>query len=283
MDRITVSTIQKMKRAGEKIVMLTAYDYSTAKYADEAGADMILVGDSAAMVVMGYETTNQIGMTEMLVFTKAAANGAQRSLVVGDLPFLSYQLSVKKAVLNAGKLIQQGAGAVKLEGASDFALKAVARMTETGIPVVGHLGFTPQSVKVLGGYKVQGKSAAATLKMLEDAKKLQDAGAFAVVLEMVPEESARYITENLDIPTIGIGAGAYTSGQVLVSDDILGKYPDFAPKFSKKYADLRTVITSACADFVAEVKNGAFPTDKEAFHMPEADLQELQKLSSAAE
>ncbi len=278
MDKVTINTIQKLKQKNEKIVMLTAYDYSTAKYADESGVDMILVGDSAAMVVMGYETTHQVGIDEMAIFTRAAANGAQRSLVVGDMPFMSYQASVKDALLNAGRLIRQGAGAVKLEGAADFVLKAVSRMTEAGIPVMGHLGFTPQSVNIFGGYKVQGKSVAATLKMLKDAQNLEKAGAFAVVLEMVPEESAAYITERLDIPTIGIGAGRYTSGQVLVSDDILGKYPDFEPKFSKKYADLRKVITSSCASFVKDVKNGTFPTAKEVFFMPEADLAELSKL-----
>lgn len=284
LKEITVNTFHKRKQEGQKITMLTAYDCSTAKYFDEAGVDSILVGDSLGMVVLGYDSTQHVTMQEMLIFTSAVARGAKRCMVVADMPFLSYHLSVEEAVKNAGALIKAGASAVKLEGASEHILNVVKRCVETGIPVVGHLGFTPQYLNVLGGYKVQGKSAENTRFILEQAKKLQKAGAFTIVLEMVPEESARIITEQLDIPTIGIGAGRYTDGQVLVADDILGKYSEFKPKFARKYSDLRTIISDAAKGYINDVKEGLFPDESEVFHLKDEELQalkEIEKIESA--
>ena len=206
---ITARYFQNQKQAKEKLTMLTAYDYSTAKYIDECGIDSILVGDSVGMTVLGYDSTINVTIEDMLTFTKAVSRGVKRALVIADMPFLSYHVSKEQTILNAGKLIQAGAKAVKLEGASDFILDEIKHLTESGINVVGHLGFTPQYINTIGGYFVQGKSYENTLKLLEAAKKLEANGAFALVLEMVPEESAKYISENLNIPTIGIGAGKY--------------------------------------------------------------------------
>ena len=274
---ITVDTFAKKKQNNEKITMLTAYDCSTAKYFDEAGIDSILVGDSVGMVVLGYESTTLVNMNDMKVFTAAVSRGAKRCLVVADMPFMSYHTTVAEAVKNAGELIKEGASAVKLEGANDYIIDVVKRCVESGIPVVGHLGFTPQYLNVLGGYKVQGKTADKTLFILNQAKKLEEAGAFAVVLEMVPEESAKYITENLNIPTIGIGAGRYTNGQVLVADDILGKFSDFKPKFARRYADLKSVIKNACDSYINDVKSGKFPDESEIFHLDEQASAELKE------
>ena len=275
---VTVSTFLKKKEKNEKITMLTAYDYSTAKYFDEAGVDSILIGDSLGMVVLGYESTHHVTMTDMKIFTSAVARGAKRCMVVADMPFMSYHLSIEEAVKNAGELIRAGASAVKLEGATDFILSVVTRCVESGIPVVGHLGFTPQYLNVLGGYKIQGKSAENTKFILKQAKKLQEAGAFAVVLEMVPEESAKLITEKLNIPTIGIGAGRYTDGQVLVADDILGKFSDFKPKFARRYADLKTTISNAASEYISDVASGSFPSESEVFHLSEEELNALKEM-----
>lgn len=281
---ITVSTFLKKKQNGEKITMLTAYDCSTAKYFDEAGVDSILVGDSLGMVVLGYDSTHHVTMEEMKIFTSAVSRGAKRCMIVSDMPFMSYHLSLEEAVKNAGELIKAGASAVKLEGASEHILSVIRRCVESGIPVVGHLGFTPQYLNVLGGYKIQGKSAENTKFILAQAKKLQDAGAFAVVLEMVPEESAKLITENLHISTIGIGAGRYTDGQVLVADDILGKYSEFTPKFARKYVDLKSAIIQAAESYINDVTKGNFPDEKEVFHLKEEELKllkEMDKIESA--
>jgi len=275
---ITVSTFCQKKQKKEKITMLTAYDCSTAKYFDEAGVDSILVGDSLGMVVLGYDSTTSVTMNDMKVFTSAVARGAKRCMVVADMPFMSYHTTVAEAVKNAGELIRCGASAVKLEGANDFIIDVVRRCVESGIPVVGHLGFTPQYLNVLGGYKVQGKSADNTKFILEQAIKLHNAGAFAIVLEMVPEESAKLITEHLDIPTIGIGAGRYTDGQVLVADDILGKYSAFKPKFARRYADLASIIKSAGEKYIADVTQGSFPEESEVFHLSNEELAELEKI-----
>ncbi len=275
---VTINTFYKKKKDKQKITMLTAYDCSTAKYFDEAGVDSILVGDSLGMVILGYDSTTKVTMTDMKVFTAAVARGANRCLVVADMPFMSYHSSVEDAVKNAGDLIRSGASAVKLEGATDYILSVVKRCVESGIPVVGHLGFTPQYLNVLGGYKVQGKSAENTMFILEQAKKLQKAGAFAVVLEMVPEESAKLITENLDIATIGIGAGRFTDGQVLVADDILGKFSEFKPKFARRYANLKDIITQAAASYIDDVNLGKFPDETEIFHLSEEANQELKEL-----
>lgn len=277
---VTVSTFLKKKEKNEKITMLTAYDYSTAKYFDEAGVDSILIGDSLGMVVLGYESTHHVTMTDMKIFTSAVARGAKRCMVVADMPFMSYHLSIEEAVKNAGELIRAGASAVKLEGATDFILSVVKRCVESGIPVVGHLGFTPQYLNVLGGYKIQGKSAENTKFILKQAKKLQEAGAFAVVLEMVPEESAKLITEKLNIPTIGIGAGRYTDGQVLVADDILGKFSDFKPKFARRYADLKTTISNAASEYISDVTKGNFPNESEVFHLSEEELNALKEMEN---
>lgn len=275
---VTVNTFFNKKKNNEKVTMLTAYDCSTAKYFDEAGVDSILVGDSVGMVVLGYESTTSVTMNDMKIFTGAVARGAKRCMVVADMPFMSYHATVEEAVKNAGELIRAGATAVKLEGATDFILSVVKRCVESGIPVVGHLGFTPQYLNVLGGYRIQGKSADKTKFILEQAKKLEEAGAFAIVLEMVPEESAKYITDNINVVTIGIGAGRYTDGQVLVADDILGKYSEFKPKFARRYADIKTIIKQAGEQYIDDVKSGNFPDESEIFHLSEEEIAEMKKI-----
>ncbi len=275
-NKISVNTIKKMKNEGKKITSLTAYDYSTAKYLDEAGVDIILVGDSLAMVALGYETTHAIGMEEMLVFAKAVAKGATRAIVAVDMPFMSYHANISEAIKNAGEMIRVGARAVKIEGASDYILEVVERCVQCGIPVIGHLGFTPQFLNTIGGYNIQGKSFVATLEILEQAKRLQKAGVFAIVLEMVPEESAKYITENLTVPTIGIGAGRYCSGQILVSDDVFGKFSDFTPKFARKYADLSLLIKNSAEGYVKDVREGKFPSEEEVFKLTDEELRQLE-------
>lgn len=276
---VTIATFADKKEKNEKITMLTAYDYSTAKYFDEAGLDSILVGDSLGMVVLGYDTTHKVTMEEMKIFTSAVARGAKRALVISDMPFMSYHCSIDEAVKNAGALIQSGANAVKVEGAGDFILSVIKRFNESGIPVMGHLGFTPQYLNVLGGYKVQGKSFENTMLILEQAKKLEEAGAFAVVLEMVPEEAARYISENLKIPTIGIGGGRYCDGQILVADDVLGKYGEFKPKFARKYADLKTIIFEAAKNYISDVTTHKFPDETEVFHLKDEETNKLENLT----
>lgn len=276
MKRTTIKTIQKLKDEGQKITSLTAYDYSTAKYLDEAGVDIVMVGDSLAMVALGYETTHSIGMEEMLVFTKAVAKGIKRALVVADMPFMSYHSDVSAALKNAGELIKIGAKAVKVEGSNDHILEVVKRCVQSGIPVMGHLGFTPQYLNTIGGYNIQGKSYEATLEILDKAKELEKAGVFAIVLEMVPEESAKYITDNISVPTIGIGAGRYCSGQILVSDDIFGKFSDFTPKFARKYGDLHLLIKNCAEQYVKDVQNGKFPNEEEVFKLSEEELRQLE-------
>jgi len=280
MKKISVNTIQKLKNDGQKITSLTAYDYSTAKYLDEAGVDIVLVGDSLAMVALGYETTHSIGMDEMLIFAKAVARGAKRALVAVDMPFMSYHANVSDAIKNAGEIIRTGAKAVKIEGASDYILEVVERCVQSGIPVIGHLGFTPQFLNTIGGYNIQGKSFGATMEILEQAKKLEQAGVFAIVLEMVPEESAKFITDNLTVPTIGIGAGRYCSGQILVSDDVFGKFSEFTPKFARKFADLKLLIQNSSKQYVDEVKNGKFPSEEEVFKLSDEERRQLELRSS---
>jgi len=274
--KISVKTIQKLKNDGQKITALTAYDYSTAKYLDEAGVDIVLIGDSLAMVALGYETTHSIGMEEMLIFTKAVAKGAARALVATDMPFMSYHSDIATAVKNAGEMVRAGARAVKIEGGGKYILEVVERCVQAGIPVIGHLGFTPQFLNTIGGYNIQGKTFNTTLEILEQAKDLEKAGVFAIVLEMVPEESAKYITDNLTVPTIGIGAGRYCSGQILVSDDVFGKFSDFTPKFARKYADLSLLIQNSAKQYVEEVKNGKFPSEEEVFKLSEEELKQLE-------
>jgi 3-methyl-2-oxobutanoate hydroxymethyltransferase len=278
MKKTTTTTIQKLKNEGQRITGLTAYDYSTAKFFDDAGIDFLLVGDSLAMVVLGYDTTTVIGMDEMSIFTKAVANGAKRALVVADMPFMSYHADLNEAIKNAGKLIRAGADSVKIEGATEHIIEVVKRCVESGIPVMGHLGFTPQSINTIGGYKVQGKSCVETKKILEQAKQLEAAGAFSVVLEMVPEESAKYITENISIPTISVGAGRYCSGQLLVSDDVLGKYDNLCPKFARRYGNLAATIKECCIQYISDVKTGKFPSIEEVFQLPEDQVKQLMSL-----
>ena len=271
----TVSTFQRLKDSGEKIAMLTAYDYSTAQILDKAEIDAILVGDSLAMVVLGHENTYNITIDEMLIFIKAVARGAKNSFIIGDMPFMSYNLSVEQGLENAGKMIKTGANAVKLEGCNDHIVNLVKRCTESGIPVLGHLGFTPQLMNTIGGHKIQGKTSDKIEAILESAKKLQEAGCFGIVLELMPSDSAKYITDNLKIPTIGIGAGVNCSGQIVVIDDILGKFTDFTPKFIKKYANLHDEIMKGVETYKQEVNSMIFPSQKESF---ELDQEEKEKL-----
>ena len=275
MAKKTITTFQKLKDNNEKIAMLTAYDYSTAKVLDEAEIDGILVGDSLAMVALGYENTYNITIDEMLIFIKAVARGAKNSFIVGDMPFMSYSLSIEQGLENASKMIKAGANAVKLEGCNDHILTLVKRCTESGIPVLAHLGLTPQLLNTLGGYKIQGKTAEQAECILECAKKLEEAGAFAVVLELVPSESAEFITNNLSIPTIGIGAGVGCSGQIVVTDDILGKFTDFMPKFVKRFANLHDVIYDGVLQYSKDVKDRIFPSKKESFELQEEEREKL--------
>ena len=270
-----VSLFQKLKDNNEKIAMLTAYDYSTAQTLEKAGIDGILVGDSLAMVALGYENTYNITLDEMLIFVRAVARGAKNSFIIGDMPFMSYNLTVEQGLKNASEMIKAGANAVKLEGCNEHIISLTKRCVESGIPVLAHLGFTPQLLNTIGGYKIQGKTAENTEKILECAKKLENAGAFAVVLELLPAESAKYITNNLRIPTIGIGAGAACSGQIVVTDDITGKFTDFAPKFVKKYANIHNTILQGVEMYLREVKDGIFPSEKESFELREEEREKL--------
>lgn len=273
--KVSVNTIQKIKDNGEKFSVLTAYDYSTAKYLDEAGIDIILIGDSLAMVALGYETTHQIGVDEMSIFTKAVAKGVNRAMVVTDMPFMSYNIDIESALTNVCNMVKFGANAVKIEGCSDYILSVIKRCVESGVPVMGHLGFTPQFLNTIGGYNIQGKSYDATLSILDQAKKLEDAGVFSIVLEMVPEESAQYISENLRVPTISCGAGRYCAGQVMVSDDMLGKFSDFKPKFARKYGDMKSLILDCARKYDYDVKHGNYPSSDEVFNLSEDELKQL--------
>ena len=274
-NRITVTNIQEMKRNGERIPMITAYDYPTARLVDEAGIPMILVGDSLGMAVLGYDSTLPVTMEDMLHHIKAVVRGAQRALIVGDMPFMSYQSDVATAIRNAGRLLQEGgAQTVKLEGGETVA-ETVRRIVECGIPVMGHIGLTPQSVNRLGGYKVQGKTPKAAAQLLRDAQALEEAGTFAVVLEAVPAPLGRLITQRLSIPTIGIGAGVHCDGQVQVVHDMLGLFTDFLPKHAKRYALLAEATSEALGRYAQEVREGVFPTEKESFSMDESVLGEL--------
>lgn len=257
--RIRVPDLVARKERGEKIVMLTAYDYTMARLLDRAGIDVLLVGDSLGMVVLGYETTLPVTLEAMLHHTRAVSRGAQRALVVADMPFLTYQVSVEEALRNAGRLIQEGgAAAVKIEGGG-AAVEAAARLVETGIPVMGHLGLLPQSVHLLGGFRQQARDEEAAAQLLADAQALEEAGAFAVVLESIPASVARTVTARLGIPTIGIGAGPHCDGQVLVSFDMLGLSQGAVPPFVKRYADLGEQTVAAAQAYAADVRTGRFP------------------------
>ncbi len=273
--RVTITEIKEMKRRKEKIPMLTAYDYVTAKMVDEAGVPVILVGDSLGMVILGYESTIPVTMDEMLHHTKAVVRGAKKALIVGDMPFMTYHTSVSDALHNAARFIQDGgAQAVKLEGGEVVAEK-VRRLVDCGIPVMGHIGLTPQSIHQLGGFKVRGKVAEEAKGLLMDAQALEEAGAFAIVLECVPAPLSKLITQKVAIPTIGIGAGLDCDGQVQVVSDILGLYGDFVPKHAKRYAKLAEEIQAAVSAYIAEVKSESFPTRKESYTMDESLLDSL--------
>ncbi len=271
----TSVTFKQAKEKGEKLTMLTAYDYATAKMVDEAGIHSILVGDSLGMVCLGYEDTLAVTMEDMLHHTKAVARGARESLVIADMPFMSYQTSVYDAVVNAGRLVKEGhAQAVKLEGGKEVCPQIEA-IVKASIPVCAHIGLTPQSIHAFGGFKVQGKGAEAAQRLLEEAKAVEAAGAFAVVLECVPEALARLITEKISIPTIGIGAGAGCDGQVLVYQDMLGMYADFAPKFVKVFANVGEEMKRGFAAYRKEVQEGTFPAAEHTFRMDESILDKL--------
>jgi 3-methyl-2-oxobutanoate hydroxymethyltransferase len=273
--RVSINKIREMKSKKEKIVMLTAYDYSTAKLVDEAGIPLILVGDSLGMVILGYESTIPVTMDEMIHHTKAVVRGTEQSLVIGDMPFMTYHTNISDALRNAARFIQEaGAQAVKLEGGVTVA-ETVKRIVECGIPVMGHIGLTPQSIHQLGGHKVQGKTPEAAKQLLKDAQALEQAGAFAVVLELVPAPLSKLITQKLSIPTIGIGAGADCDGQVQVISDLLGLFSDFVPKHAKQYAKLAGTIRAALTDYIAEVKDGSFPTVEHSSTLDESLLEEL--------
>jgi 3-methyl-2-oxobutanoate hydroxymethyltransferase len=261
---ITVNTIVSMKQKGEKIVALTAYDHVSARILDAVGVDIILVGDSAANVFAGEKTTLPITMEEMLYHTRVVARGVNNALVIADMPFLSYQVSVERAIDNAGRFLQVGACGVKLEGGKPM-IDTVKKLVDLGIPVMGHLGLTPQSVHKFGGYKLQGVGKEAAAKMLEDAEALQTAGCFSVVLEKIPRTLAKRVTEVLDIPTIGIGAGPSCDGQILVLHDMLGLYEEFSPKFVKQYARLAEQMRHAVQEYKKDVRAGKFPGPEHSF------------------
>jgi len=277
--RVTIGDIKEMKQRGEKIPMLTAYDYSTAKLIDECEMPLILVGDSLGMVILGYESTIPVTMDEMIHHTKAVVRGTQRALVIGDMPFMTYHVCIDDALRNAARFIQEGgAQAVKLEGGEIVADK-VRRLVECGIPVQGHIGLTPQSVHQLGGFKVVGKTPEAAVRMLNDARALEEAGAFSIVLELVPAPLSKLITEKVSVPTIGIGSGPDCDGQVQVVSDLLGLFTDFVPKHAQQFAKLCDSIRSAVADYVAEVKAGSFPTSKHSYTMDQSVITELARSS----
>ncbi|MBX9693011.1 MAG: 3-methyl-2-oxobutanoate hydroxymethyltransferase [Cyanobacteria bacterium] len=283
MDKsVSTLTLQKHKKEGRKIVALTAYDYSTAKIIDAAGVDVILVGDSLAMVALGHKTTHAVTMEEMLHHTKAVTRGAQYALVVADLPFMSYQVDIIQAITNAGRFVKEAqAQAVKLEGATEHNLEIVRRLVGMGIPVMGHLGFTPQAIHGLGGTRVQGRSADEAYKLLQDALSLEEAGVFSLVLEMVPSAVSKIISETLGIPTIGIGAGPDCDGQILVTDDLLGKYTDFKPRFVRRYANLDEVCTEAVRKYADDVLTQEFPNSAESFALANEERDELLKKLAA--
>lgn len=269
MEKVSIHQLQAMKRRGEPIVMLTAYDYPTALIMDQAGIDVILVGDSAGMVVHGFENTLPVTLDMMVLHCQAVRRGARRAFVIGDMPFMSYQVSIEQAKRSAGRLlIEGGVDAVKLEGGQPVA-GTVRALVEIGIAVQGHIGLTPQSVSQLGGFKVQGKTAAAARRLIDDAQALEQAGAFSLVLESVPARLASLITQSIGIPTIGIGAGAGCDGQVLVSHDVLGLFDRFTPKFARQYAQLSEAMRAAFEAYRDDVRARVFPAEEHTFAMPD--------------
>lgn len=278
-EKITIPGLLKKKGNGEKIVALTSYDFPTAKIAEEAGVELILVGDSLGMVVLGYENTIPVTMEDMLHHTKAVVRGVNRALVVGDMPYFSFHLSIKNSVSNASRFLKEaGAEAVKIEGASKKRLKLVEALVEAEIPVMGHVGLTPQSVHHFGGFKVQGKDAEEAGRILDDALNLEKAGVFSVVLECIPKELARIVTEKLKVPTIGIGAGPFCDGQILVFHDLVGYANGYLPKFVKQYANLHEILLNAVKEYGRDVRKGKFPEDLHSYHLKSGmDLKEILK------
>ena len=275
--KFTVKSFQKAKDDNQPISMLTAYDYSMAKILDSAGADALLVGDSLGMVVQGHDSTISVTMEDMIYHAKAVTRAAKRALVIVDMPFMSYHVSVSEAVSNAGRLMKEGgAHAIKLEGGVEFA-ETIRQIVRAQIPVMGHIGMTPQSVHMFGGFKVQGKSLEQAQQIIDDAKALEEAGVFAITLECVPEELSKIITETVNVPTIGIGAGKYCDGQVLVSNDMLGMYSDFVPKFVKRFAHLSTDIEGAVKTYIKELADNSFPEKKHTFTIDEEVIKNLKK------
>lgn len=271
----TVLTFKEAKEKGEKLTMLTAYDYSVAKLMDEAGVNSILVGDSLGNVILGYEDTISVTMEDMIHHGAAVARGAKDAMVIIDMPFMSYQTSVYDAVMNAGRLMKEGrANAVKLEG-GESVCPQIKAIVDAGIPVCGHLGLTPQSINAFGGFKVQGKSIEAAKKLLEDAKKLEEAGVFAIVLECVPDKLAKLVTETVSVPTIGIGAGNACDGQVLVYQDMLGMFSDFTPKFVKRFSNVGEVMKKAFAEYIEEVGKGTFPAVENGYTIDDEVIEKL--------
>ena len=271
----TSVTFKESKKNGEKLTMLTAYDYTTAKLLDESGVDSILVGDSLGMVVLGYDDTLSVTMEDMIHHSAAVARGAKNALVITDMPFMSYQTSVYDAVVNAGRLVKEGkAQAVKLEGGIEFC-EHIKAIVKASIPVCAHIGLTPQSVNAFGGFKVQGKGKEEAQRLLDEARAVEEAGAFAVVLECVPAKLAKKISESISIPTIGIGAGAGCDGQVLVYQDMLAMYSDFKPKFVKQYAQIGSVMKDAFRQYIDEVKSGAFPSEEHTFKIDDDIIESL--------
>ncbi len=275
--KMTTTGFIKAKQEGRKLTMLTAYDYSTAKLLDEAGIDSLLVGDSLGMVMLGYENTLQVTLEDVLHHTKAVVRGAKNALVIADMPFLTYHVSIEDTIRNAGKLIKEGgAHAVKLEGGKDI-IEKIKALIKAQIPVCGHLGLTPQSVNVFGGFKVQGKSIENAKRIIEDAKFLEQAGVFAIVLEAIPAPLAEVISKSVSIPTIGIGAGNGCDGQVLVTQDMFGFYSDFTPKFVKKYRELGKEIKTGIKEYIQEVREGEFPKKEHSFTMKQDIVEQIKK------
>lgn len=273
--RLTIKDLQDMKARGEKIPMMTAYDYTSGKLLEQAGIPLMLVGDSLGMVVLGYDSTVPVTMGDMLHHIKTVVRGTEKAHIVGDLPFMSYHAEVSEAIRNAGRILKEGgAQSIKLEGGQEMA-ETVNRVVKSGIPVMGHVGLTPQSVNQLGGYRVQGKTISDAIRLMEDTRALEEAGAYAVVLECVPAALAQMITDRLSIPTIGIGAGAGCDGQVQVLHDFLGLFTDFLPKHARRYANLAETIQDAASQYISDVHLGKFPTDKESYKMSQSVLDEL--------
>ena len=283
LQKMTAKKIIEKKKQGEKIVTITSYDYSFAKIVDDCGIDLILVGDSLSMVVLGHKNTLSVTMDEMIHHTKAVTRGVSNSMVVGDMPFLSYKIGIKEAVKNAGRFIQEGgAEAVKVEGGANIC-PTIKAMIDADIQVMGHIGLTPQAVYKFGGFLVQGKTVETAKKLIVDAKKLEKTGIFSIVLESVPWQIAKLITKSVDIPTIGIGAGSYCDGQILVINDMLGLFTDFKPKFLKHFGDIGTSVRKAINNYKNEVEGGIYPDTEHSYDFPTEDLNEIESWFESVE